>query len=70
MSVRTTETTVTFKHPFALPSFDGPQPAGTYRLVMDEEEILAFLSSLSAARQQCCTFRPSPFPATPIKSSP
>lgn len=40
MSVRTIETTVTFKRPFTLPSIDGPQPAGTYRLVMDEEEIL------------------------------
>ena len=37
---RTTETTVTFKHPFVLGSFDAMQPAGTYRLVIDEEEIL------------------------------
>ena len=66
MSVRTTETTVTFKHPFTLPSFDGPQPAGTYRLVMDEEEILG-LSFLAFRRtmQQFChlaghlDFRPS-----------
>ena len=40
MQERTTETTVTFKHPFMLGSFDGSQPAGTYRLVIDEEEIL------------------------------
>jgi hypothetical protein len=40
MPERTTETTVTFKHPFMLGSFDGLQPAGTYRLVIDEEEIL------------------------------
>jgi hypothetical protein len=40
MSERTTETTVTFKHPFILGSFDSAQPAGTYRLVMDEEEII------------------------------
>jgi hypothetical protein len=40
MSERTTETTVTFKHPFMLGSFDSIQPAGTYRLVIDEEEIL------------------------------
>jgi hypothetical protein len=39
MSVRTSETTVTFKHPFMLAAFDGPQPAGTYRLVTDEQEI-------------------------------
>jgi len=46
MAVRTTETTVTFKRPFTLPSVDSPQPAGTYRLVMDEEEIpgLSFLA--------------------------
>jgi hypothetical protein len=46
MPVRTTETTVTFKRPFILPEFDGPQPAGTYRLVTDEEEIsgLSFLA--------------------------
>jgi hypothetical protein len=40
MSERITETTVTFKHPFTLASFDGMQPAGTYRLVIAEEEIL------------------------------
>jgi hypothetical protein len=46
MPVRTTETTVTFKRPFILPEFEGPQPAGTYRLVTDEEEIsgLSFLA--------------------------
>jgi hypothetical protein len=40
MPVRTTETTVTFNRPFSLPEFERPQPAGTYRLVTDEEEIL------------------------------
>jgi hypothetical protein len=40
MSERTTETTVTFKHAFMLGSFDTAQPAGTYRLVIDEEEII------------------------------
>jgi hypothetical protein len=46
MSTRTSDSTVTFKHPFALPSIDGIQPAGTYRLVTDEEEIvgLSFLA--------------------------
>jgi hypothetical protein len=39
MTDRTTETTVTFRHPFTLASLDGEQPAGTYRLVIDEEEI-------------------------------
>ncbi len=46
MPVRTTETTVIFKRPFTLPELEGPQPAGTYRLVTDEEEIsgLSFLA--------------------------
>lgn len=39
MTVRTTETTVTFKRPFSLPELDQPQPAGTYRVITDEEEI-------------------------------
>lgn len=43
---RTTETTVTFARPFRLPPLDAPQPAGTYRLVIDEEEVpgLSFLA--------------------------
>jgi hypothetical protein len=43
---RTTETTVTFKHPFMMEGLDGPQPAGTYRLVVEEEDIpdLTFLA--------------------------
>ena len=40
MPDRSTETLVTFRHPFALRSSDGVLPAGTYRLVIDEEEIL------------------------------
>lgn len=46
MTVRTTETTVSFRHPFMLAPFDRLQPAGTYRLVIDEEEIqgLSFLA--------------------------
>lgn len=38
--MRTTESSVTFRHPFLLSPFDGSQPAGRYRLVVDEEEIL------------------------------
>ena len=46
MTVRTTESTVTFAHPFVLASHDAPLPAGTYRLTTDEEEIigLSFLA--------------------------
>ncbi len=40
MTERTTETTITFKRPFRLSCFDKLQPAGSYRLVIDEEEIL------------------------------
>jgi hypothetical protein len=36
MPMRSTETTVTFKHAFSLPEFERAQPAGTYRLVTDE----------------------------------
>jgi hypothetical protein len=43
---RTTETTVTFRRRFTLTSLDGTQPAGAYRLVVDEDEIegLSFLA--------------------------
>jgi hypothetical protein len=39
MATRSIKTTVTFAHPFSLSDIDGTQPAGTYRLVTDEEEI-------------------------------
>lgn len=39
MSTRTTETTVTFRRPFTLLALGGQQPAGTYRLVTEEEQI-------------------------------
>ncbi|MBS9477133.1 hypothetical protein [Ancylobacter radicis] len=39
MSFRSRETTVTFRYPFTLSAIDSPQPAGTYKLVIDEEEI-------------------------------
>jgi hypothetical protein len=46
MSIRTTETMVTFRRPFALAAIDGAQPAGTHRLVTEEEQIpgLSFLA--------------------------
>lgn len=40
MTTRTTNATVTFRNAFHLLAFDAPQPAGTYRLVMDDEEII------------------------------
>lgn len=46
MTVRTTNTQVTFTRPFTLSAFDVRQPAGTYRVAVDEEEIagLSFLA--------------------------
>lgn len=46
MTIRTRETTVTFRHPFKLSVLDHVQPAGTYRLIIDEEEIpgISFLA--------------------------
>ena len=40
MPDRSTETMVTFRYSFTLRSSDAALPAGTYRLVIDEEEIL------------------------------
>jgi len=40
MNVRTHETMVTFDYPFRMSGADGVLPAGTYRVVVDEEEIL------------------------------
>jgi hypothetical protein len=39
MSTRTTRTTVTFHKPFTLSSVDGRQPAGTYQLEAEEEQV-------------------------------
>lgn len=39
MAERTTESEVTFAHPFTLDSLVQPLDAGTYRLVVDEELI-------------------------------
>lgn len=39
MSIRTSETTVTFRREFTLGSLDHSQPAGTYRIVMADEEL-------------------------------
>ena len=39
MSSRSTETMITFSHPFRLTALDQTQPAGTYRLITDEDEV-------------------------------
>lgn len=33
------ESTVTFRHPIVLRDFEGPQAAGTYRVVYDMEQV-------------------------------
>ena len=40
MDVRTHETMVTFDHPFRIRGAEGVLPAGTYRVVIDKEQIL------------------------------
>lgn len=44
--MRTTETEVTFRNAFSLSALKSPQPAGTYRVVVDEEQIggLSFIA--------------------------
>jgi hypothetical protein len=51
MSTRSTETTLTFSKAFALSEVDRPLPAGTYRVVVDEENIsgLSFFAFRRAA---------------------
>ena len=39
MAMRTTETMVTFRRPFVLAAVEAAQPAGTYRVVTEEEQI-------------------------------
>lgn len=46
---RSTESLATFQHPFKLSALDAEQPPGTYRVVVDEEEILG-LSFLAFRR--------------------
>jgi hypothetical protein len=55
MPDRTTETTVTFRHPFTLSGVNGPQPAGTYKIIIDEAEIvgLSFLAYRRTATTLC-----------------
>ncbi len=53
MSTRTIQTSVTFSKPFTLTSVDGPQPAGTYRLETEEEQIEGL--SFSAFRRMTMT---------------
>ncbi|WP_425106536.1 hypothetical protein [Ancylobacter sp.] len=51
MTTRTTEMTVSFRHPFSLKALQEEQPAGRYRVVIDEEDIpnISFLAYRRAA---------------------
>ena len=62
MTTRTTETTVTFRHPFTLSAIDGAQPAGSYRLVTEEEQIpgLSFVAFRRTATLLHLPANPSP----------
>ncbi|MBP7063146.1 hypothetical protein [Ferrovibrio sp.] len=53
MTTRITETRITFTHPFSLSCFKQAQPAGTYLLVVEEEELLGL--SFSAYRKTATT---------------
>ena len=58
MSTRTTESLVTFSHPFMLRGLEKQQAAGTYRVVVDEEEILG-LSFLAYQRTSTMLHSPA-----------
>ncbi len=55
MTTRSRETTATFSRAFALSDVDRPLPAGTYRVVIDEEDIpdLSFLAFRRVATVLC-----------------
>lgn len=65
MTMRTRETTVTFLRPFRLSAFDHPQAPGTYRLAIDEEEILGI--SFIAYRRTATMLHT---PATAVRTGP
>ncbi|MCU4179677.1 hypothetical protein [Bosea sp. BH3] len=65
MNIRSRETTVTFRSPFELSALDHLQPAGTYRLVIDEEEISA---ASFVAYRQIATMLHTPALSTPGSS--
>ena len=58
MTTRTTETTLTFYGSFTLSAVDCPLSAGTYRIAIDEEEILG-LSFLAFKRVATMLYVPA-----------
>ncbi len=59
---RSTETTVTFRRPFTLAALGSVQPAGTYRLVEEQEEIpgLSFVAFRRVATLLYVPANPAP----------
>lgn len=55
---RTTESTVTFRRPFDLEACDQVQPAGTYRLVTEEEQV-AGISFVAFRRTATLLYTPA-----------
>lgn len=66
MSGRIVETTVAFKHSFALGPYDMILPAGIYRLVTEEEEI-ASCSFPAYRRVVTLLFTPAVSVSTPMR---
>ena len=58
MTDRSSDRTLTFRHPFSLSAVDGPLPAGTYR-VITEEERLEGLSFAAYQRIRTLLFLPA-----------
>lgn len=59
MTIRTTETSIEFQHPFALEGSERSYPAGAYRVVTDEE-LIDGLSFLAYRRVSTMMFVPGP----------
>jgi hypothetical protein len=62
MMTRTTQTRVTFRRSFTLSAVEGVHPAGTYRLVTDEEQIpgLSFVAFRRTATMLHLPANPAP----------
>lgn len=58
MTDRTIDTTVTFTHPFKVWPMDRVQAAGTYRVVVDDEELLG-LSFIAYRRKATMLHTPA-----------
>ncbi len=65
MTIRTSESTVTFAHAFSVGTMDRPQPAGTYRLISDDEEIPDLHMLVHRRIGSFCTRLRSDCPAKP-----